>query len=173
MPDKNIDHPAVGKGAIAVAAATLEASFNVDHLYVDDDGNIRDSHIEDLFEDLFYGKPLDELFRNNFRQYVGLLTEAAVPETVFDNVTKMRQWVTLNFGTLELSLPCPVTMAAHPEFSHCVARAVFVEPKRFEIDASYGPSELNAGLLCVVSVLRQLAHKFNHERFTAKPSELN
>lgn len=174
MPSVQIINPPVSKAAIEAVAAGA-ASFMTDHLYVDDAGAIRDSHVEDMFDDLFYGRPLDAIFRNNFVQYYSLLTGAAqsVPPAVFDNVTQMRAWVGTNFGRLEIGEPHAATLAANPDLTHCSHRATFGEPKRFDVPPSYAPSELNAGLLCVVSVFRQLAKQFNDSMFKASPDEIN
>lgn len=157
------------KGAIHVAG--VAASFNADHLFVDDDGVILDSHIENMFEDLFYGRPLDAIFQNNFGQYYGMLTgfDDMPPPEIFDNVTKSQQWIGMRFGDLSVRQQC----SQDPELGHCTHRAVFVEPARFEIPSVYAPSELNAGLLAVVTVFRQLAQKFNDGRFIPTPGEIH
>lgn len=165
MPD-TYDYGADAKAALQ-ATGDVSASFNTEHLYLDGDGIIRDSHIENLFDDLFRGEPLDEIFRGNFAQYYGFITgdKSPIPDGVFGNVIQMQAWVTPRFGGLTITDADPEALA-DPDLSHCTSRAVFSDSSRFPgLLPAYAPSRLNAGLLAVVCVYRDLAQKFNNERF--------
>jgi len=130
------------------------------HLYIDDTGEPRDKHIENLFRDLFEGRPLDAIFRNNFGVYLSELygEEIEPPAGIFIDAGYCIAWINRFFGPVTVK-PCGPP-SDDPDFANVryVARIrLSGSSKRFK--PAYAPSMLHAALLSAVFVLRAEAGK--------------
>lgn len=128
------------------------------HVYLAEDKQYYDQHIEHLWEDCFYGRELDEIFRCNFRQYFPMLTGhvGEVPDAVFEDYGTAASWVARNFGLLavrELAQP-----PAEALYSHCRFEAKLRTPLTKPTPCR-APTALHAALLAVCNVFRELARE--------------
>jgi hypothetical protein len=143
-------------------------------LYVDTDGNVRDSNIEHMFEDCFYGKELDDTFRTNFRQYLRVFTDAdeTLPaDETFANVSKLLRWSKPIFGGLTIYKADPTVIAVSPALREAGAThaAVFNDTRRWKLLPCYAPSELHAAFCALVSAFRVTALLHTQNMFKDLP----
>lgn len=74
------------------------------HLYVNDDGIVRDSQVEHLFDEFFHGNEHDGVTINNLRIYTKVLMDGSVTppdDDVLTDFGKAVEWV-LEFGMITL-----------------------------------------------------------------------
>lgn len=99
----------------------------LEHLFVDDDGVLRDSHIESMFSTVFYGSPLSDTFKYNFRLYFTEMfcaddKEFQLPEEVFTDHEWSKNFISGLFGLTHIS-PIRVDLD-DPDFDHCAFTGV-------------------------------------------------
>lgn len=148
---------------------TREMKFSENsHLFVDDEGEYRDIFLEELFADCYYGNPLGEIFRNNFAQYYGHLVGyegMEPPDSIYDNVSSAREWVTRTFGLLYVSVATPKQRREESAEDCGKYRAVLRTFATKEQVVAYAPSELHAILLLVIEVYRRLSSAWCEKQF--------
>jgi hypothetical protein len=140
-------------------------------LYIDEDDQIRDRHIEHLFEDCFYGRALDDIFINNFRLYfeacaARFLPDPAMPTSdVFTDAATARAWVTMNFGLVYVgSFKQTDPLYSDETYVHCSYMAKLRTRVAGNVDeACYAPTALHAILLTVVNVFRHVCHDYHED----------
>jgi hypothetical protein len=130
------------------------------HLFIDKEDNVRDRHIEDMWNRLYGGKPLDAIFRTNFSVYHKYLTMHGddVPPAVFDNVSEAQAWVAARYGLLHIRPFDPALF----EYDEALAPMRYMARLRTRFapginEHCYSSTELGAILLTVVNVFRSMA----------------
>lgn len=143
----------------------------LEHIYIDDQDNIRDRHIEHLFMDCWNGAELDTIFTHNFSLYFEqvaaryLADPTMPPPEVFTDELIARAWVTSNFGLLYVgNFKYEDPNYSDALFLHCEFEAKLRTRVADNVDEScYAPTALHATLMTVVNVMRHLAHNFHQE----------
>ena len=137
------------------------------HLYIDGDDQLRDRHIEAMFNTLFYGEEIDTEFRTNFSLYAKLLfgAEYLPPEEAFVEPSVAIGWISTSFGLCHVSGNVTGDTSGDPDLAHCTHRARLRSRFDPDSDDAYGPSALHAALLSVVIVFRNLAARWHEEQF--------
>lgn len=148
-----------------------EKPDHLDHIYIDEDSQIRDRHVEHLFEDCFYGKELDDIFINNFKLYFEALGAKYLPnpqlppDEVFADEQLAAAWVTMSFGLLYVGGCKPNDPnLADEDLHHCRYEAKLRTRVADNVNEScYAPTALHAILLTVVNVMRHICHNYHTE----------
>ena len=144
----------------------------LEHLYIDTNGDLRDRYIEEMFSILFRGEEINEdVFKNNFETYFNNLAVRLLPRSmapgpeIFTDESIARAWVTYNFGLIhvgELNPHDPTLQ--NPNFAHCKYEGRL----RSRVGGNvphycYAPTRLHATLLTVVNLFRELAAQHHAE----------
>lgn len=139
----------------------------LEHLYVDGDDQLRDRHIEAMFNTLFYGEDLDAQFAANFTLYATMLlgNDHTPPPDVFIDRATAHGWVAIRFGLLHVTDNVTGDTANDPELAHCTHRARLRTRFADNLDDAFAPSAHHATLLVVVAVFRQLAERWHEQQF--------
>jgi hypothetical protein len=157
--------------------ARVELAFahkpeELQHLYVDTSGQLRDRHIEDMFKTLFRGDDLDDIFINNFEAYFHAMCVEKLPRNmvpgpeIYTRPDIARAWVTYNFGLLYVGrIPLDDAILNNPTFAEChyEARLRSHNLCATAVHYCYAPSELHATLLSVVNLYREIAREFHND----------
>lgn len=135
-----------------------------DHLYVDDDGVIRDSHIENLYDDLFDGSKLDGITYQNMCIYTKMIFPDIEEPTkeILTNSEVAMAWV-LQFGFITLWY---VDEEDREELGveNSIEYVFGAKLGGFEQGSSVcGKTAHLASLLAVVQVFRELCDRINNE----------
>lgn len=155
----------------------IEAAFDskpgeLQHLYVDTAGTVRDRYIEEMFSILFHGEDIDEeVFQNNFDIYFDALAVRLLPRSmkpgpeIFKDEGLARAWVTYNFGLLYVGAIKPDDPTADNEtFAHCRYEARLRSRVAGNVPHyCYAPTAIHATLLTVVNLYRELASEYHQE----------
>jgi len=136
------------------------------HFYQGQDGIWYEQHIENLFEDCFHGRDIDEIFQHNFREYFTMLTghTSSVPDGIFTDKLECYQWIATHFGLLSIT---SIAEPSSAEYAHCRYVAKLRTPVS-EPTPCLAPTELHAALLAVVYVFRTIASGPINERMGPK-----
>jgi hypothetical protein len=138
-------------------------------LYVDPEGVTRDSQLEHLFDDCFFGHELDKIFANNFRFYYFILTDTKdeIADNVFTDVAAARAFVCSKFGVLHVrEIKDDDDFRDDGDYAHCKWWAQLASPfGPRPAEPVVAPTELHAILLSAVNLYRHASHKFISDRF--------
>lgn len=128
------------------------------HLYIGQEGEIRDLWIERMFSTVFFNEPLDEDFRANFRTYMFTFfasDDADVPDTLFEDARYCCEYIGTLFGLVRLT---EYKGDTDPDFAACthtvLLRCKYSSTREILVHA---PSDVRACLLAIICIFRWCA----------------
>ena len=144
---------------------------HLDMLFIDDHEQIRDRHIEDMFNICFDGGELDDIFVHNFKMYFEataaryLPNPTMPPDEAFTDELLARAWITMNFGLLYVGGFKPDDPnRSDIDFDHCLFEAKLRTRLADNVnEACYAPTALHATFMTVVNVFRHLVHNYHND----------
>lgn len=124
---------------------------------VDKHGNIVDTHLEDIFNDIFFANVCD-ITKHNFRVYVGALMDlesADIPDEIWTDAAKAVEFVS-NLGSISLWRLTSFDIESDPDikkygFTHGAKYGFYEEGV-----CVYGRNIQDAVLLALMQALREV-----------------
>lgn len=134
-------------------------------MYLDFDQKPRSQYLEHMFEDIFYGRELNEVFRQNFAEYCEAFFDVSqdeVPSAIFDDYDAALRFVS-KFGMVSI-VPIDPEYLEDKDFAHCEFQSALA--LRGEYRLPYGdrcdngltvaPDKHRAVLLAFIEVMREI-----------------
>jgi hypothetical protein len=144
------------------------------NIYINDEGQIADLFIEQLFNTAFYGEEFDSIFQENFTTYVhAMLGEhIKLSPDLWTSAEAAQQWVTQSFGFIQVYELDDDTEEFQQHYAHCT-HGVSLRCRNREIGTIhvFAPSYHNALLLSAIQVMRLFARSFTSDLIKARLSD--